>query len=107
MGKCLQCLTELSACNMIMVGYYSLTFLFIFLIPLAVYIWSTEIYRNQFMCYILLLATGDNAQLAELLFHYLTARRYIMNHFLFSFDTAIYHMTVKLFSEITHVIKII
>ena len=28
------------------------------IIPLTVYIWSTELYRNQFMCYILLLAMG-------------------------------------------------
>ena len=30
MGKFHQCLTELSACDMIMVGYYSLTFLLTF-----------------------------------------------------------------------------
>ena len=29
-----------------------------FVIPLTVYIQSTELYRSQFMCYILLLATG-------------------------------------------------
>ena len=33
-------------------------FFFFFVIPLTLYIRSTELYRSQFMCYILLLATG-------------------------------------------------
>ena len=39
-----------------------------FVIPLTVYIRSTELYRSQFMCYILLLAMGVMPRLAELLF---------------------------------------
>ena len=33
-------------------------FFFFFVIPLTVYIRSTELYRSQFLCYIFLLATG-------------------------------------------------
>ena len=35
MGKFPQCLTELSACDTIMVGYYSLMFLLFFMCPVA------------------------------------------------------------------------
>ena len=42
--------------------YFILFFFFFFfcfqLIPLTVYVWSTELYRSRFMCYILLLAMG-------------------------------------------------
>ena len=36
----------------------SAEFLFFYIIPLTVYIQSTELYRSQFLCYIFLLATG-------------------------------------------------